>query len=111
MERESDGTLITLLDEDGVEQEFEHLATLEHEGTTYVALVPAFQEPEQLVEGDGELVILKIAEDEDGEEILTSIDDDDEFDAVAHEFEEMLENDFDIKGIEEEDEETSEENE
>jgi Protein of unknown function (DUF1292). len=111
MEREPDGTLITLLDEDGVEREFEHLASLEHEGTTYVALVPAYQEPEELVEGDGELVILKIAEDEDGEEILTSIDDDGEFDAVAHEFEEMLENDFDIKGIEDEDEEIPEDEE
>ena len=106
MEREPDGTLITLLDEDGTEKEFEHLATLEHEGSTYVALVPAFMEPEELVESDGELVILKMIEDENGEDILSSIDDDDEFDAVAHEFEEMLENDFEIQDIDDDSDET-----
>jgi hypothetical protein len=61
-----------------------------------VALVPAFLEPEELVESDGELVILKIIVDDSGEEILSSIDDDDEFDAVSSKFEKMLENDYEI---------------
>lgn len=101
MEREPDGTLVTLLDEDGNEKEFEHLATIEHEGTTYVGLIPAFMEAEQLVENDGELIILKMVEDENGDDILSSIDDDDEFNVVSHEFEEMLENDYDIIGEDE----------
>lgn len=96
MEREPDGTLITLLDDDGTEREFEHLASLEHNGSTYVALIPAFQEPEEFVESDGTLVILKVVEDENGEEILSSVDDDDEFEEVAHQFENLLENDYDI---------------
>ena len=101
MEREPDGTLVTLLDEDGNEQEFEHLATIEHEGTTYVGLIPAFMEAEELVENDGELIILKMVEDENGDDILSSIDDDDEFAIISHEFEEMLENDYDIIGEDE----------
>lgn len=102
MEREPDGTLITLLDEDdGTEKEYEHLASLEHDGSTYVALVPAFIEPEELVESDGELVILKVIKDESGEDILSTIDDDNEFTVVAHEFENMLENDYDIMGDDE----------
>lgn len=96
MDREPEGTLITLLDEDGNEREFEHLATLEYNGSSYVALVPAFLEPEELVESDGELVILKMVPDEDGEDILSSVDDDDEFEAVSSKFEKMLENDYEI---------------
>jgi uncharacterized protein YrzB (UPF0473 family) len=106
MEREPDGTLITLLDEDGKEKEFEHLASLEYKGSTYVALVPAFMEPEEFVESEGELIILKMIQDEDGEDILSSIDDDNEFYAVSHEFENLLENDFEIQEM---DKETSDE--
>jgi uncharacterized protein YrzB (UPF0473 family) len=96
MEREPDGTLITLLDEEGNERQFEHLATLEHEGSSYVALVPAFQEPNELLDGDGELIILKMINDENGESLLSSIDDDDEFDAVSTEFEKLLEEEYEI---------------
>lgn len=105
MEREPDGTLITLLDEDGTEKEFEHLASLEYKGSTYVALVPAFMEPEQLVENDGELIILKMIQDENGEDILVSIDDDNEFYNVSHEFENLLENDFEIQEMDDDDNE------
>ena len=98
MERESDGTLITLLDEDGVEQQFEHLATLEHDGSSYVALVPAFLEPEEFVESEAELVILKMVIDENEEEILATIEDDDEFEAVSSEFEKLLEAEYEIQG-------------
>ena len=97
MAEEPDGTLITLLDEDGNEQEFEHLATLDYEGSTYVALAPAFSEPEELVESDGELVVLKVTqEDESGEEMLESIADENEFQTVLRKFEKMLEADYDI---------------
>ena len=111
MAEEPDGTLITLLDEDGNEQEFEHLATLEHEGSTYVALAPAFSEPEELVESDGELVVLKVTEDESGEEMLESITDENEFQAVLQKFEKMLDADYDIldedgEPLEDEDDET-----
>lgn len=96
MEREPEGSLITLLDENGNEKEFEHLATLEYENTRYVALVPAFQQPEELIESDGDLVILKIVPGENGEDILATIDDDDEFQAVSEKFEEALENEYEI---------------
>lgn len=105
MEREPNGTLITLVDEEtNEEKEFEFLATLEHEGSKYVALVPAFMEPEELVESDGELVILKVIKNDKDEDTLISIDDDDEFDAVACKFENMLSDDFDI--VDEDEDET-----
>lgn len=104
MEKEPEGSLITLLDENGKEREFEHLASLDYNGSTYVALIPAFQEPEELIEGDGDLVILKIVEDDGGEDVLVTIDDDEEFDAVSAEFEKLLENEYEI--LDDDDEET-----
>lgn len=99
MEREPEGTLITLVDEESKEEkEFEFLASLENDGVKYVALIPAFMEPEELVESDGELVILKVVKNNDDEDTLISIDDDDEFDTVAAKFEDMLSDDFDIIG-------------
>lgn len=111
MEREPDGTLITLVDEeDGTEKEFEFIASLEHDGFTYVALVPAFMEPEEFIESDAELVILKVIKDENGEDIFSTIDDDDEFDTVAAEFENMLANEYDIMDEEDlEDDDNSDE--
>lgn len=97
MEREPDGTLITLIDEsDGTEKEFEHLATIDYEDSTYVALVPAFMEPEEFVESDGNLVILKVIQDEKGENVFITIDDDDEFYAVYRKFESLLDEDYDF---------------
>lgn len=95
MEKEPDGTIISLLDEEGNEQEFEHLASLEYNGENYVALAPYFENPADLVEDDGELVILKIVE-EDGEEMLSAIEDDAEFDTVSKKFEDLLADEYEI---------------
>lgn len=99
---EEDGTILTLLDEDGNEQAFEHLASLEYNGSNYLALVPYYEKPEDLVEADGELVILKTIE-ENGEDLLTSVDDDEEFEAVSRQFEQMLSDRYEIDDEDEED--------
>ena len=75
--------IFTLTDEDGNENEFELLGSTEIDGCTYLALEPVAENPE------GEYVILKM--EKDGEEdILDTIDDDDEFDRVADYFEDEL---------------------
>lgn len=75
--------IFTLTDEDGNENEFELLGSTEIDGCTYLALEPVAENPE------GEYVILKM--EKDGEEdILVTIDDDDEFDRVADYFEDEL---------------------
>lgn len=89
--------LYTLEDENGVEQTFEMLDALETEdGQRYFALVPYAENPEDALSDSDELVILK-AEMEGDEEILVSIDDDDEFDRIGQIFlkriEEMFEDD------------------
>ena len=74
---------ITLTDEDGTESEFRVLDTLDMEnGTSYVALEPTPDDPVAYLNSDGSLVILKTIE-ENGEEILATIEDDDEYDEIA----------------------------
>lgn len=68
---------MTIVDEDGTEYELEILSTLEYNGQTYLAVIPATDEELQ----DLEISILKSVE-EDGEPILCAIEDDEELEAV-----------------------------
>lgn len=85
--------LYTLVDEDGKEQTFEMLDALEMDDNKYYALVPYCQQAEELVDDDGELVILKAQMNGD-EEILVSIDDDKEFDKIGQIFLKRIEDMF-----------------
>ena len=79
----------TLTDEDGNEFELELVDTLEHQGVTYYAMFPAVEEDEETgepkdIDADDEeygLVILKVIE-ENGEELLSTPDSDQELDEV-----------------------------
>lgn len=82
--------LYTLVDEDGVEQQFEMLDTLEVGDERYYALVPYYDDPTKEVEADTELVVLKSEYDDNNEETLVSIDDDDEYERIGNMFLERL---------------------
>lgn len=77
MSDEFGNNYVVLTDEEGNEVEFEHIDTVEVDGQTYLAFIPA----ELSVEDEAEVVILKI-EEEDGEEILVSVDDEEEADKI-----------------------------
>lgn len=68
---------ITIVDEDGTEFELEVLTTIEYNGAEYLAVIPAGAGDEE----DLEVSILKNV-DEDGESILTAIEDEEELQAV-----------------------------
>ena len=68
---------ITIVDEDGTEFELEVLSTLEYDGNSYLAVIPAGAEDG----ADLEVSILKSV-DEDGESILCAIEDEQELQAV-----------------------------
>ena len=53
------GMLYTLEDEEGNEQEFEVLGEMEYEGANYCALIPYYENEEDLLKDDGEFVVLK----------------------------------------------------
>lgn len=77
MSEEYGNDFVTLIDEDGNEVEFEHVDTVEYEGKTYLAFIPA----ELAVDEDAEVVIMQIVE-ENGEEMLEAVEDDAVADAV-----------------------------
>ena len=85
--------LFELIDDEGNKKNFELIDVAEINGEQYYAMVPAIEDDDYL-NADCDLVILKVIE-EDGEEILASIEDDNEFEEVSAFFYERIENAFD----------------
>ncbi len=81
--------VFTLTDEEGNEHEFELIDIMEVDGTQYYALVPFTEDPDAMLEEDTELVILKVGE-ENGEEFLSTIDNDEEYDRIGAMFLERI---------------------
>jgi len=69
---------LTIVDDEGNEYELEILSTLEYNGNTYLAVIPA---AESIPELELEVSILKSTE-ENGEPILSVIEDETELEAV-----------------------------
>ena len=82
-------TFITVTDEDGQEIVLEFVSTLEYNGQTYQAFFPAETEGEEVDEEDTGLVILKVIH-EDGEDLLSTLDSDEELETVYDLFMENL---------------------
>ena len=78
MEDQYGSDFITITDEDGTEFELEVLSTIEYNGFSYLAVIPA---EDALNELELEVTILKSVE-EDGEPILCVIEDEQEMQAV-----------------------------
>ncbi len=91
--------VITLIDEDGVEHQFEVETLLEVENEKYAVLIPM---DEEYIDTN-EAIIMRFGVDDDGEEILFDVDNDEEWDRVADAYDEII-NEME----EEEDEESSE---
>lgn len=68
---------LTIVDEDGKEYELEVLSTLDYNGMTYLAVVPAGEGEDE----DLEVSILKSTE-EDGEPLLLAIEEQEELETV-----------------------------
>ncbi len=64
--------LITLLDEDGKEQNFEILDVIVENDTEYYALLPVYENSEDILNDSGEYYILESVE-ENGEEQLVEV--------------------------------------
>ena len=78
MEDQFGSDYMTIVDEDGQEYELEVLTSMEWNGATYLAVIPAADTAQEL---ELEVSILKSIE-EDGESILTVIEDEQELQAV-----------------------------
>ena len=91
---------VVLMDENGNEQEFEILDAIETDDARYVALMPIYDEPEDAVESSGELLVMRVETEDDGE-VLVTIEDDEEFESVLAIFEENLSDYYEIDHLDE----------
>ena len=78
-------------DETGETVVFEHLATLEHEGDMYIALM--LPEEAENDDEEDEVIIMMIDQDEDGNECYVSVEDEAVQEAVFEKFLALMEED------------------
>ena len=97
MSEEFGSDYITIIDDDGQEFELEVLDSMDYNGNTYMAFLPADMEED---DPDYGIVILRSVLDEKGEELFESVDDEKELDDVYQHFMKIL--------FEDEDEEAGE---
>ena len=83
---------ITIIDDDGQEFELEVLDSLEMDEKSYMAFLPADMDENDPNFG---MIILRVIEDENGDTLYESVDDDDELDKVYDEFVKRLFDDED----------------
>ncbi|MCI9511791.1 MAG: DUF1292 domain-containing protein [Oscillibacter sp.] len=88
MSEEFGPTFITVTDEDGNEIALEFIDALEYNGQMYQAFFPAETEEDE-DDPDNGLIILKVIH-EDGEDLLSTLDSDEELEAVYELFMESL---------------------
>ena len=100
MSEEYGSDIVSVLDDEGNEHQFELLDAIETDEGRYVALLPIYSDAESAIEDDGELVILEVVNDE-GDDLLVPIEDDEVFENVAEIFEERLADLYEINEIEE----------
>nr|WP_316621423.1 DUF1292 domain-containing protein [uncultured Ruminococcus sp.] len=94
MDNEYKPDLITLIDEDNVEHNFEILDVIENEKGVFYALYPIFDTADETIEDSGEYYIMEVI-DEDGEEQLAEVEDEALLDELSAVFEKHFEELFD----------------
>ena len=97
MSEEFGSDFITVTDDEGNSFELELLDTMDFEGETYSAFLPADMDED---DPDYGIIILKVIE-EDGEELFGSVDDEEELARVYDHFMEILFDDEDSNESEE----------
>lgn len=93
--KEYNPDIVTLTDDEGKEYSFEILDAVETDEARYLAMLPVYDDPKKLLDDSGELVIVKVME-ENGEEYFCEIEDDDEYETIADAFMDRLQDMFEI---------------
>ncbi len=89
MAEEFNPDIVSVIDEDGVEHIFEELDRIETDNGRYVALLPVYDEAEDIIDDDGEIIILQV-EEENGDTFLAPIEDEKIFNEIGEIFEDRL---------------------
>jgi uncharacterized protein YrzB (UPF0473 family) len=85
---DNENMFYTLIDDDGVEQEFELLDKMEYEGATYYAMCMLTEDYDD--EEEAEFDVLKSETDAEGEEILVTLEDEELRSKIGELFAEKL---------------------
>ena len=93
MSEEFGGDLLTLIDDEGNEHEFEVLDVIENDDGCFYALLPTFEDPQSAVDADGTYYIFEAIE-ENGEQQLAEVEDEELLDQLAEQFESRFEEMF-----------------
>ncbi len=88
--------IISVTDENGEEILFELLERYEDENGVYVAITEYRDDEEEIIDGDYEVIILKVINDGD-EEYLEEIEDENEFNRVSDILMKMVEEQYDVE--------------
>lgn len=91
--------ILSVTDEDGNEIFFELLERYETDEDVYVAITRYYETDEEIVDGDYEVIILKVLED-DGEEYLAEIEDEIEYEQISDILMAKVEEKFDVEYFE-----------
>ena len=86
MSEEFGPNFVTITDEEGNEYELEHLDSFEYNGETYAAFLPAEMEED---DEDYGMILMKVVE-ENGEELFSTLDSDEELEEVYNYYMEEL---------------------
>ncbi len=84
MDNKFGADIITLTDDEGNEFEFEHIDTIELKGKMYLAFTET--DENQNDENVSEIIILRLDKDENGEEVLSTVDDESELETAYEAF-------------------------
>ena len=83
MDNKFGADIITLTDDEGNEYEFEHIDTIEFNGKMYLAFTEANESDNENV---SEIIILRLDKDEDGEDVLSTVDNEAELESAYEAF-------------------------
>ncbi len=86
--------VVVLMDEEGQETQFEYLDTVEMGDNEYVVLLPV-EDGENTTEVE-EVLILRVDQDENGDDVFSSIDDESELNRVFEQFKSQAQDEFDF---------------
>lgn len=84
MENKFGADIITLTDDENNEYEFEHIDTIELNSKMYLAFTEVSSSDDE--NSVAEIIILRLEKDENGEEILVTVDDEAELEAAYEAF-------------------------
>jgi uncharacterized protein YrzB (UPF0473 family) len=94
MNDEYGADLLTLVDDEGEEHEFEILDVIDNDDGCFYALLPTFETPQDKVDAEGTYYIFEAIE-EDGEQQLAEVEDEALLDKLAELFESRFEELYD----------------